>query len=124
MDINNLTAKESVKVVLLLLLGSVICLVVFLGFSSSTGSSTGKNDNKSVIQSTSCDVSKISVGGCLITAGIDMSDRDFKPLSELLMNGAGTYSSHTENGKCFADVHVSGTYRGTSYNKKFSCPVN
>lgn len=84
--------------------------------SSSINSSSSQNDD--------CDASKITVGGCLITAGFDQSDREWEPLSQLLMNGSATYKATRVNGKCVANVHVYGQYKGSSYDKNFSCPIN
>lgn len=72
----------------------------------------------------SCNATKITVGGCLMGAGYDQSDRDWEPLSQLMMNGSGTHVVKRVNGKCIATVHVYGQYKGNSYDKSFSCPIN
>lgn len=96
---------------------------------STPGSINSTNNQKTSSSSPSsqndgCDASKITVGGCLIIAGFDQSDREWEPLSQLLMNGSASYKASRVNGKCVANVHVYGQYKGSSYDKHFSCPIN
>ena len=96
---------------------------------STSGNTSSNNKQSSSVNSPSsqddaCDASKMTVGGCLITAGFDQSDREWEPLSQLLMNGSASYKASKVNGKCIANVHVYGQYKGSSYDKHFSCPIN
>jgi len=81
---------------------------------SSNQSSTAPSQSEK-----SCDASKMKIGSCLTMAGIEFNS----PIAKLMANGNFTYQTHVENGECYADMKVSGSVDGNSYNKSFSCKV-
>lgn len=73
---------------------------------------------KPVMTEDECQKASVNVALFLMRAGIHEYDRLFTPLWNLFNNGNYTFEKgYMQNGSCFRQYHVKGSYLGTSYDK-------
>ena len=88
-----------------------------------TSAATGGENKVPVAIAQSCSAT-VTVGSCLMKAGVDMFGREGEALGKLMMNGNYTQDSRLIDGKCFAIVSIEGVYQGNSYRKQIKCETD
>lgn len=99
--------------------GALLCGLLFAGCDQHQPVA----ESATKAEEPTCDTSKMTVGACLMDAGVQMGSADWNALSKLMMSGNFRMKSHLTNGVCVADITVSGNYGGSSYNRNFSCSL-